>query len=58
MAAGKVDVGGTVLPAAGKAAPDFASSDVFDELLFLDDLLPASFSAPANVVARRCHCSN
>jgi hypothetical protein len=51
MATGKLDVGGTVLPAVGKAAPDFTSSGDFVELLFFDDLLPASFSAPANVLA-------
>jgi hypothetical protein len=53
MAVGTVDVGGTVLPAAGKVAPTFASSDVFDELLLLDVLPTASLSAPANVVPLR-----
>jgi hypothetical protein len=40
-----------MLPVAGKVAPDFASSEVFDELLFLGaGLLSASFKAPAKVV--------
>jgi hypothetical protein len=51
-AVGAVDAaGGTALPVAGKAAPDFASSEVFDALLFLAGLLSTSFSAPAKVVA-------
>jgi hypothetical protein len=51
-AVGAVDAaGGTALPVAGKAAPDFASSEVFDALLFLAGLLSASFRAPAKVVA-------
>jgi hypothetical protein len=51
MLVGTVDAaGGTVLPVAGKGAPDFASSEFFDELLFLTGLLSASFRAPAKVV--------
>jgi len=39
-----------MLPVAGKVAPDFASSLLFDELLFLvAGLLSASFKAPAKV---------